>query len=56
MNLAKELWTIVPPDSLQDFCQVVLCHCRRHCMPLLPQGELTILLISEEGKIFEEKA
>lgn len=56
MSLAKELWTIVPPDSLQGFCQVVLRHCRRHCKPLLPQGELTILLISEEGKIFEEKA
>ncbi len=54
LNLAKELWTIVPADRIRDFCQVVLRHCRKHCKPLLPQGELTILLISEEGKIFEE--
>lgn len=56
LNLAKELWMLVPADRLQAFCRVVLRHCHRHCAPLLPQGELSILLISEEGKIWEEKA
>lgn len=53
MTLARELWNIVPPSLLPTFCQVVVNHCRKHCAPLLPQGELTILLIDEQGGIHQ---
>ena len=51
MTLARELWSIIPPSFLPSFCQVVISHCRKHCAPLLPKGELTILLIDEQGDI-----
>lgn len=51
ITLARELWTLLPADDLQAFCTHLLELCHQHCDPLLPEGELTILLISEEGKI-----
>lgn len=51
ITLARELWTLLPADDLQAFCAHLLELCHQHCDPLLPNGELTILLISEEGKI-----
>lgn len=51
ITLARELWTLLPADDLQAFCTHLLELCHQHCDPLLPDGELTILLISEEGKI-----
>lgn len=51
ITLARELWTLLPADDLQAFCTHLLELCHQHCDPLLPNGELTILLISEEGKI-----
>ena len=46
MTLARELWERIP------FAQTVIQHCYEHCAPLLPNGELTILLIDNEGKIY----
>lgn len=54
MTLARELWTLIPSARLQSFVNVVITHCQRHCQPLLPDGELTILLISDEGQVFVE--
>lgn len=51
ITLARELWTLLSADDLQAFCKQLLQLCHRHCDPLLPEGELTILLISEEGEI-----
>lgn len=51
ITLARELWTLLPADDLQAFCTHLLELCHQHCDPLLPEGELTILLISEEGRI-----
>lgn len=51
ITLARELWTIVPPEIIDRFCQVVIARCLTHCRPLLPGGELTILLVDEEGGI-----
>ncbi len=52
ITLARELW-----DRLyqrQDrFAKTVIRHCFAHCAPLLPNGELTILLIDDNGKIYE---
>ncbi len=51
MNLARELWNIIPPACLERFCKLLIELCHRHCAPLLPDGELTILLITENGEI-----
>ena len=42
---ARELWDFLSPDEANRFSDVVVRHCYEHCKPLLPNGELTILLI-----------
>lgn len=52
ITLARELWKIIPESQLQRFAEVVIKHCYHYCAPLLPKGQLTILLIDEEGNIY----
>ena len=52
ITLARELWERIPSEQLQDFAQTVIRHCAEHCLPLLPNSELTILLIDDSGNIF----
>lgn len=52
MTLARELWDIIPEESLNKFGKILVAHCHRHCAPLLPNGELTVLLINENGDIY----
>ena len=52
ITLARELWTIIPEKCLESFCATVIRYCHSHCDALLAPGTLTILLISEEGKIY----
>ena len=51
LNLARDLWTIIPPSYLAPFCTTVKSHCLETCRAMFPKGELTILLIDEEGNI-----
>lgn len=53
MMLARELWDKIPQESLQRFASTIIGHCEEHCIPLLPNGILTILLIDDNGKIYE---
>ena len=53
MTLARELWERIPARQLNDFASTVIRHCLKHTAPLLPNGKLTILLIDENGKIYE---
>ena len=53
ITLARELWDIIPSNQLNDFAQTVIRHCATYCNPILPEGSLTILLIDENGKIYE---
>jgi cobalt-precorrin-5B (C1)-methyltransferase len=53
ITLARELWDIIPESQRQIFAQTVIRYCLKHCRPLLPQGELTLLLIDDNGKIYE---
>ena len=53
LTLARELWIKLPQEKLDAFARVVISHCLAHCRPLLPDGQLTILLIDEEGRIFQ---
>ena len=52
MNLARELWDIIPEELLEKFGKALIELCHRHCDPLLPNSELTVLLITENGKIY----
>ena len=52
ITLVRELWDLLPSASLPAFVHTVLDHCLRHCRPLLPDGDLTLLLIDDEGHIF----
>ena len=51
MTLARELWERIPECGRTPFAHVVVRHCAQHCTPLLPHGELTILLIDDDGTI-----
>ncbi len=53
MTLARELWERIPENKRTEFACIVIRHCYEHCAPLLPNGELTILLIDDNGKIYE---
>ena len=52
LTLARELWEKIPEQKIQDFASTIIRHCERYCKPLLPNGTLTILLISDEGQIY----
>lgn len=54
ITLARELWEKLPPNKLQPFASNIIRHCAEYCDPLLPNGELTILLIDDEGHIYKE--
>ena len=51
ITLARELWGIIPSEQIETFCRTVIRHCLTHCAPLLPHGNLTILLIDDAGGI-----
>ena len=55
LTLARELWDRIPQERLQAFATVVINHCTRYCAPLLPNGYLTILLITDNGTIFKQQ-
>lgn len=51
LNMARELWTLYDEKEMEGFGKVILRHCHEHCDALLPNGQLDILLISDQGKI-----
>jgi len=53
MTLARELWERIAEEGKTVFAHTVIRHCYEHCAPLLPNGELLILLIDDKGKIYE---
>ena len=48
LTVARELWDILSPSEAQRLTDVIIRHCYEHCKPLLPDGELTILLLRNE--------
>ena len=52
ITLARELWERIPEGERTEFVHTVIRHCYEHCKPLLPKGELTLLLIGDEGRIY----
>ena len=53
MTLAREIWDRLPEDKREVFASIVIRHCAEYCNPLFPNGSLTILLIDDNGKIYE---
>ena len=51
ITLARELWEKIPAPQIQDFVSTVISHCENHCRPLLPNGQLTIMLVDDNGRI-----
>ncbi len=51
-TLARELWDLIPAERREAFARVVIRHCLAHCEPLLPDGQLTVLLIGKDGTIY----
>ena len=53
ITLAREIWEKLPQDKLSEFAKTIINHCADYCKPLLPNGELTIMLIDDEGNIYQ---
>lgn len=51
ITLARELWELLTEKDQNRFFPLLLQKCKSYCAPILPDGELTLLLISEEGKV-----
>lgn len=52
ITLARELWDLLSMEEAKAFAKVIISHCTDHCAPLLPDGSLTILLITDEGMVY----
>ena len=48
ITVARELWDLLSPSEAQRLSEVIVRHCYEHCKPLLPNGQLTILLLRNE--------
>lgn len=48
ITVARELWDILSHDEAIRLYNVIIRHCYEHCAPLLPKGELTILLLKND--------
>lgn len=55
LTLARELWEHLSEADSSLFFTELLDNCCAHCRPLMSDGKLTILLIDEEGHIFNWK-
>lgn len=55
LTLARELWEHLSEADACLFFTELLDNCYAHCRPLMSDGKLTILLIDEEGHIFNWK-
>lgn len=57
LTLARELWDILPAQEQPAFFSRLLHYCGETCRSCFPNGELTLLLIHEDGSIpYKQKA
>lgn len=52
ITLARELWNLLPNQCIEPFARVVISHCHAVCAPLLPNGRLVVLLIDDDGNVY----
>lgn len=55
ITLAREIWDRLSEEKRDAFARTAISHCADHCRPLLPDGELTILFIDDNGHIYKKK-
>jgi cobalt-precorrin-5B (C1)-methyltransferase len=62
LTLARELWTALPPADARCFFSAILTRCHAVCATVYPtvfpgsdQAFLSILLLDENGTVFEDK-
>jgi cobalt-precorrin-5B (C1)-methyltransferase len=55
LTLARELWTALPHEDARRFFPQLIQRCQEVASPLLPEGELTLLLIDEEGNVIKNE-
>ena len=53
ITLAREIWEKIPQEKREAFADTVIRHCAEYCNPLVSDGSLTILLIDDNGNIYE---
>ena len=53
ITLAREIWEKLPDEKISVFAKTIIKHCSDYCKPLLPKGKLTIMLIDDNGNIYE---
>ena len=46
LNMARDLYSLLPSHEMEAFMQVVKEHCYEHCASLLPHGSLNIEMIN----------
>lgn len=51
ITLARELWELLSEKERNRFFPLLIQKCKSYCAPIFHDGELTLLLISEEGKV-----
>lgn len=51
ITLARELWDLFTPDAGTSFFHLLLDKCYVRCAPLFRSGQLSVLLITENGEI-----
>lgn len=54
LNMARELWELIPSDRLSLFCDLLIKRCDEVCSPLLPCGKLEVILIHEDGHCYTQ--
>lgn len=54
LTLARELWDSLSIADARLFFQVLMQACRKHCRQVYPSGQLTLLLIHEDGLCFTD--
>lgn len=51
ITLARELWDLLPGTDQDRFFPLLLQACKSHCASIIPSDRLSLLLITEEGRI-----
>ena len=48
INLARELWDIIPQDNIGRFVEVLTEHCHKACNHILTKEQLEIIILKDE--------
>lgn len=51
MSMARDLWAILSHSDAPLFFNTLLHHCMKHCRKVFPNGNLSILLVDEDGTV-----